>query len=331
MKIFAYLLAAAAFASGPAAHADPAPNTLVEEFNAVPLAGGWSQANRSTPPGQGWFQGNDSIFPAQAGDPSAYIAANFLSAGSDSGTIDLWLITPVVHFEGELSFYLRSAGGPGFSDTVEVLFGQGTSADPDNFTLLVDSLAPGTDWTRYAYNGQLGEGRFAFRYTGAAATANYFGLDTLQVGPVPEPAAWAMLCAGLAVAGLRRRRHFLPLAMAALVAAPASFAQQEAAAPTAPGVIVVRDAQTGKLRAPTAAEYKALAKVAQPGARAMTIPPATIRRADGALQRRLGEAGLTYSVISRDKDGKLRIECVQGEDAARQATQQHREDRYEDR
>ena len=332
MKILTYLLVAAALATAAPAHADPAaPSTLVEEFDDIALPGGWQQLNLSAPPGQGWFQGNAGIFAAQAGAPDAYLAANFLSAGSDDGSIDLWLLTPVVNGGAELSFYLRAADA-GFSNTVQVLFGAGASADPGNFTLLIDTLAPGSDWTRYQYHaGPLGEGRFAFRYTGPAASASYIGLDTLQVGPIPEPASWAMLGAGLALIGLRRRHAALLLALAALAAAPASFAQQEAAAPTAPGVIVVRDAQTGKLRAPTAAEYKALAKVAQPGVRAMTVPPATIKRADGALQRRLGEAGLTYSVISRDKDGKLRIECVQGADAAQQATQQHREDGYEDR
>lgn len=330
MKIFAYLLAAAAFASGAPAHADPTPpQALVEEFNDISLLNGWYQLNRSSPPGAGWFQGNAGIFAAQSGAPDGYIAANFLAARSDSGTVDLWLLTPVVDFRGDLSFYLRSDDAPGFTDTVEVLFGAGSSADPANFHLLMNALTPGSDWTRYQFSGKaFGEGRLAFRYTGAAATSNYIGLDTLQVGMVPEPAAWAMLCAGLALIGLRRRRAALLATLAALLAAPAGPAAAQQA--PAPGVIVVKDAQTGKLRAPTAAEYKALAKLAQPAPRAMTAPPATIKRADGTVQRRLGEAGMTYSVISRDKDGNLRIDCVQGPDAAQQAIQP-REDGYEDR
>lgn len=325
MKTLSCLLAAAALALALPAHADPSPpSTLAEGFDDIATLDGWSGANLSTQPGTGWFQGNPGVFPAHAGAPASYIAANFTAAASEDGQVDLWLVSPLVDFAGDLSFYLRSEGSAGYADTVEVLFGAASAASVDDFTLLLTTRAA-ADWTEVAYSApSLGVGRLAFRYTGPASTANYIGIDTLQVGPIPEPPAMAMLVAGLAFLGLRRRRALF--ACAALALSAASFAGE----PPAPGMVVVRDPQTGQLRAPTADEYKALARLAQPRAALLGAQP-TVKRADGVLQRRLGEAGMTYSVISRDKDGKLTIECVQGGEPPAPAPAPHREDGYEER
>ncbi|HBI13943.1 MAG TPA: hypothetical protein DDY20_00190 [Desulfobulbaceae bacterium] len=63
------------------------------------LAGaGWAFSNQSDPVGAtGWFQGNDTVFPAQAGDPTAYIGANY-NGTAGAGTISTWLITPPMDF-----------------------------------------------------------------------------------------------------------------------------------------------------------------------------------------------------------------------------------------
>lgn len=59
---------------------------------------GWGAINLSEPQGEKiWFIGGAAILAAFDGDPSDYFAANF-GAASDSGTISLWVISPVVEF-----------------------------------------------------------------------------------------------------------------------------------------------------------------------------------------------------------------------------------------
>ena len=83
-------------------------------------------------------------------------------------------------------------------------------------------------------------------------------------------------------------------------------------------MVVVRDAQTGQLRAPTAAEMRALAPPASASMRAQS-QPALVTHPDGTRQVHLGERGLVYSVVTRDADGKLHDQCVQGAAAADKA------------
>jgi hypothetical protein len=102
--------------------------------------------------------------------------------------------------------------------------------------------------------------------------------------------------------------------LAAALGAPAAAGEQE-------GVVVVRDPQTGKFRNATPAEMRALQ--AQPVARGMAkgepAPPDVTIRKNGTVQKHLGERGMVYSVVTRDADGKLSTECVDGEDAANAA------------
>jgi hypothetical protein len=85
------------------------------------------------------------------------------------------------------------------------------------------------------------------------------------------------------------------------------------------GMVVVRDAETGQLRAPTPAEARALAPATRASSMAAPAQPAMITHPDGARQVRLGERGMTYSVVTRGADGKLNEQCVQGEVAAEKA------------
>jgi hypothetical protein len=72
---------------------------------------GWTCINQSSPflGPTGWFQGNATVFPAQAGAPNSYIAADFGNTGF-IGTIDNWLITPQLNFGNgaTLSFWSRT-------------------------------------------------------------------------------------------------------------------------------------------------------------------------------------------------------------------------------
>lgn len=83
------------------------------------------------------------------------------------------------------------------------------------------------------------------------------------------------------------------------------------------GSVAVRDPLTGELRAPTAAELRALRPTPAPGT-AQTGPQTAqpVVRADGTRAVRLGEAGMVYSVATRSADGKLHEHCVSGEAAS---------------
>ena len=96
------------------------------------------------------------------------------------------------------------------------------------------------------------------------------------------------------------------------------------------GMVVVRDARTGQLRAPTPAEARALAPKST-GAMTAQGKPSMVTHASGARQVHLGERGLVYSVVTRDADGKLADQCVQGADAADQAVHRHGQQRGQQR
>lgn len=127
----------------------------------------------------------------------------------------------------------------------------------------------------------------------------------------------------------------LPLAALCL---PVGAAQDAQGAPSAQGqgMVVVRDAQTGQLRMPTAAEVRAMQP---PPSAALTrqAPPAIVTGPGGRRSVRLGESHMVYSVVTRDSEGKLGDQCVQGVHAAEHAATQpapatkHEEHRHESR
>jgi hypothetical protein len=210
------LCAAAAFALaalGATAARAAGVEVLNEGFADVAGLAGWAQVNDSVPPGAGWFQGNTAVFTAQAGPADSYAAANFLSAANGSGSVDNWLITPVLDLSGTtvLSFATRAAGDPGFADLLEVRFYAGTGTDTADYTTLLTTVggttAYPTDWQQFnASVTSDGSGRFAFRYLGPADTLSYIGLDTVSVvTAVPEPTRWMMLALGLGLLTMLRR------------------------------------------------------------------------------------------------------------------------------
>lgn len=87
------------------------------------------------------------------------------------------------------------------------------------------------------------------------------------------------------------------------------------------GMVAVRDAQTGQLRAATAAELRALGATSL----AMRAPAGQLTvRSDGRRQLHLGEAALVHLVLRRDADGHASMACVDGDehgaaDAARES------------
>ena len=100
-------------------------------------------------------------------------------------------------------------------------------------------------------------------------------------------------------------------AATSVVPAPAHAAGQQ-------GMVVVRDPQTGELRAPTAAESQALLGTAAqqrkaPAQHVETVGPG------GSRKVQLGRSGLVYNVTKRAPDGTLHEQCVDGEHAAHAA------------
>lgn len=217
MKTFKILAAGATLALAaalPAVSHAQAVEVLSEDFDDVEMLPGWSLLNNSVLPGEPWFQGTAEVFAAHQGAPTAYIAANYFSAAGGEGTINNWLITPTLDLIGPttLSFFTRTAPIAGYNDTLEVRFSEGSGTDPAGFDTLLATLGGGTPYpaTWQEFNLSLpfvGEGRFAFRYTGDAEVSNYVGIDTVSVLSVPEPSTWLMFGAGLfAVTMLRRRQ-----------------------------------------------------------------------------------------------------------------------------
>lgn len=215
MKTNKTLIAAAAFALAiavpVAGHA--ADELLNESFNPISTLPGWAQANQSTPAGQAWFQGNSGVFAAQSGSADAYIAASFLGAAGGSGSVDNWLITPVLALNGvtELSFYTRTEDGTlGYNDKLEIRFSSGSGTDTSGFSTLLATVGGAANyadsWQQFiASVDASGSGRFAFRYLGDAAALNYIGLDGVRVvTAVPEPGYYAMFCLGLLALALLR-------------------------------------------------------------------------------------------------------------------------------
>jgi len=122
---------------------------------------------------------------------------------------------------------------------------------------------------------------------------------------------------------MSKQRMLTTTAMAALCALALFSLQAKAQArEEGKGMVVVRDAQTGKMRAPTPDELRALRAKTPPPPAAMagSAQPQTLtNRRSGARGVRLGEKTLVYEVVTRGADGKLSETCVQGADAAEHA------------
>lgn len=94
----------------------------------------------------------------------------------------------------------------------------------------------------------------------------------------------------------------------------------------AQGMRVTRDPVTGLIRVPTPEENKALddqraadalkaaAQTGQPAP--LVVAPVPVVRADGSVQLKLGEEFMTYSVMVRNADGTMSMQCVTGESSA---------------
>ncbi len=109
------------------------------------------------------------------------------------------------------------------------------------------------------------------------------------------------------------RMATLAAALAAVVALPAAAQQTSAAQPAADAQTVVRDADTGKLRAPTAEEHEHMRRSHDASTRnARVAPGAMAPRAhhSGARGTRLHDELMHHSVMVRNADGTSSMVCV---------------------
>ena len=113
----------------------------------------------------------------------------------------------------------------------------------------------------------------------------------------------------------QKSMYFLPLAALALPACAQQAAPQQA--PSQQGMVVVRDADTGELRAPTADEARALHPRSSASAAGVAAPaPKMVTGPGGRRSVQLGERQMVYSVVTRGADGKFEQQCVHGAHAA---------------
>lgn len=111
-----------------------------------------------------------------------------------------------------------------------------------------------------------------------------------------------------------------PLAGAQTTATPPAGAQSTAAPAAADALVVVRDAATGALRAPTAAELSALQ--ASRGTSSLRSAPAVPLQKfsrTGAVGARLTNDFMSHTVLVRQPDGKLVEQCFDSKEAAEAA------------
>ncbi len=185
---------------------------LNESFDNVAglTSSGWVMANISASVGSvpTWFQGD--AFAAQSGASTSYVASNY-NVASAGGVVSNWLITPTFSTAqaGTVSFWVKGANDPGYSDMLAFGFSSGGTA-MTSFALAQPIVAAG-DWTQYTLNfaaaGAGSVGRLAIVHLGLADSSDYVGVDSLMVTAVPEPQVWLLMGLGLAGIGLVKSRR----------------------------------------------------------------------------------------------------------------------------
>ena len=238
-KLAALAVAAGLLAADPAAQAQ----SFNEGFNGADIPAGWVTTNLSSRASLGytWSAGpgitNDTgtanVVSPFEGDGMAVV--NFNSIGSGSGTINNWLISPLITGldNGDtFSFYTSTKPGSAYPDRLEFrLSTSGASTDVGSSTTSVGvftttlltinpTLAHGgypEVWTQYTVtlSGLPGptDGRAALRYFVTSAgpggsNSNAIAVDAFSytaLSAVPEAAPWTMLLAGMGVMALVRR------------------------------------------------------------------------------------------------------------------------------
>ncbi len=318
---------------------------------------GWALINNSFPVGQtGWFQGNPAIFAAQSGDTDSYISADYLNADS-GGDISNWLLSPVLPlFNGDIiSFYTRTEKGAPYPDRLELRLSTNgnstnvgaTPGSTGDFPTLLLAINPSLasriypeGWTSFSVSvtGLSGaaSGRYAFRYfvPDTDIRGDYIGIDTVSVesasvNSVPEPAMLlGILGSGMAAVLLWRRAKWIAAAAVLAMGVSGLFAagggedtsktpkvQPAKSDKGAGGLRVFMDPATGKVREAEKVDFERMA----PRPAALRSAPAVSQTVElnGMVGMRLDDSQMSYSVATKNPDGTISMECVQGAADAR--------------
>lgn len=116
-------------------------------------------------------------------------------------------------------------------------------------------------------------------------------------------------------------------AIGALVALAALTLSATAMADETPGMKVVKDALTGELRAPSSDELQAAARQNQMRLKSRAASksvgmltgsdtPLMTVKPNGTVMIELTEDTMVYSVVQKNADGTMNLQCVTGSDAA---------------
>jgi hypothetical protein len=113
--------------------------------------------------------------------------------------------------------------------------------------------------------------------------------------------------------GTPQRLPLAALLVALTMAAPLTAAAAEA-------MTVVRDRETGELRAPNATEMAALKAAETQAAKSRTqqstrSAPTEIQHANGAVEMTLDDSSTMYSVATRNADGTVALQCLPAAEA----------------
>lgn len=130
------------------------------------------------------------------------------------------------------------------------------------------------------------------------------------VRPIPFVAASLAMAALLATAGVRAEET--PPVDPGKPGLPKQEAPAATSSGTTGGVMVFIDPATGKIRQPSPEEIGALAAAAAVQQATPQRPPVSRTSARGGKIVLLGDSNMSYLVVTRQSDGKLKEQCVTG-------------------
>jgi hypothetical protein len=142
---------------------------------------GWVKINHSQPLGKGvWAQGNPLGYPAQTGNPNAFITVGFES-GTGTATLSNWLLTPTLVLQNgdSMTFWTRTVEEINFPDRLQVRLSTNgpstnvgtTATQVGDFTTLLLDINP------------------TYQIAGPTSYPNVWTLYTVTVSGVPSPTA----------------------------------------------------------------------------------------------------------------------------------------------
>ena len=143
--------------------------------------------------------------PVNGGTSAAYFSSDTASPHSLSQIVNIAANTTYT-----LSFdYYVPQNGYNNPNDAQLSFLIGGNAAGSTLTAGSGSLSPLT-WYTFSTtytSGAGGDTPLSFQFTGLGSTAADFAIDNVSMTAVPEPATWALMIGGFALAGMQLRRR----------------------------------------------------------------------------------------------------------------------------